>query len=210
MADPEQQAAAGSAAGGDDDMDENDTGYRVGAKVSVDELLTKDADDDALNRWKAQLLAGAAAAAPIDPNDTRVVIIEEFGFIADGRDPIAFDFSTPEGVEAMKNSSITIKEGSEYNLRVRFRVQRDTVLGLRFNTVVKRSGLKVDTQSHMIGSYAPTPAPVEFMFPSELAPSGMMARGKYKATSRFIDDDKRVHLEWEWGFSIKKTWGDDE
>lgn len=40
----------------------------------------------------------------------------------------------------------------------------------------------------------------------EEAPSGIIYRGKYEATSRFMDDDKKVHLEFKWGFEIKKSW----
>ena len=40
----------------------------------------------------------------------------------------------------------------------------------------------------------------------ETAPSGMMARGHYKAVSRFVDDDNHTHLQFEWSFDIKKDW----
>ena len=38
------------------------------------------------------------------------------------------------------------------------------------------------------------------------APSGMLARGKYDAISRFVDDDDHEHLLFEWTFEIKKDW----
>jgi Rho GDP-dissociation inhibitor len=34
----------------------------------------------------------------------------------------------------------------------------------------------------------------------------MFARGSYDVLSRFIDDDKKTHLEFEWGFDISKDW----
>lgn len=34
----------------------------------------------------------------------------------------------------------------------------------------------------------------------------MMARGHYNAISKFIDDDKQTHLQFDWSFDIKKTW----
>lgn len=52
----------------------------------------------------------------------------------------------------------------------------------------------------MIGSYAPAKEPYVSTFPRngwDEAPSGMLARGKYKAKSQFIDDDKQSHLEFE-------------
>jgi Rho GDP-dissociation inhibitor len=38
------------------------------------------------------------------------------------------------------------------------------------------------------------------------APSGMLARGHYTATSCFIDDDRREHLRFMWSFDIAKDW----
>jgi hypothetical protein len=38
------------------------------------------------------------------------------------------------------------------------------------------------------------------------APSGMLARGHYSATSSFVDDDKKTHLLFEWRFDIVKDW----
>lgn len=40
----------------------------------------------------------------------------------------------------------------------------------------------------------------------ETAPSGMLARGHYNATSRFVDDDNETHLQFKWSFDIKKDW----
>jgi Rho GDP-dissociation inhibitor len=34
----------------------------------------------------------------------------------------------------------------------------------------------------------------------------MIYRGSYKIHSQFIDDDKVVHLEWDWEMDIKKDW----
>ena len=40
----------------------------------------------------------------------------------------------------------------------------------------------------------------------EEAPSGMIARGHYNATSKFVDDDDVIHLKFEWAFTIAKDW----
>jgi Rho GDP-dissociation inhibitor len=34
----------------------------------------------------------------------------------------------------------------------------------------------------------------------------MLARGKYKAVSKFIDDDNQTHLQFDWAFEVKKEW----
>ena len=48
------------AQGGKEDDDGASDGYSAGAKVSVEELLAKDAEDESLARYKAQLLGAAA------------------------------------------------------------------------------------------------------------------------------------------------------
>lgn len=65
----------------------------------------------------------------------------------------------------------------------------------------------------MLGSYPPQEAPQEVVWPRhgwEEAPSGMLARGSYKSTLKFIDDDDITHLQFDYGFSIKKDWGKDK
>lgn len=61
----------------------------------------------------------------------------------------------------------------------------------------------------MLGSFAPQAATHDVTFPRhgwDEAPSGMLSRGKYTAVSKFIDDDKQNHLEYEYCFAIKKDW----
>jgi hypothetical protein len=72
----------------------------------------------------------------------------------------------------------------------------------------------VDKTEEMVGSYGPAGEPYTKKFPVEEAPSGMLARGTYKVTSRFIDDDGFCHLEWlesifssrQWEMCIGKDW----
>ena len=66
--------------------------------------------------------------------------------------------------------------------------------------------VSVDKGSWMVGSYGPKPEPHEYLLPVEEAPKGMLARGHYTLKSKFMDDDKIVHLEWEWALAIKKDW----
>ena len=51
----------------------------------------------------------------------------------------------------------------------------------------------------MLGSYAPGKTN-EKKFPLEEAPSGMLARGKYEARSKFTDDDGHSYLDFAWSF----------
>jgi len=61
----------------------------------------------------------------------------------------------------------------------------------------------------MIGSFAPQKEPHIITIPRngwDEAPKGIVARGKYKANSKFVDDDGQVHLEYDYAFAIKKDW----
>jgi hypothetical protein len=53
----------------------------------------------------------------------------------------------------------------------------------------------------MLGSYAPGQNHVK-KFPLEEAPSGMLARGKYDARSKFTDDDGNTFLLFDWSFEV--------
>ena len=66
--------------------------------------------------------------------------------------------------------------------------------------------LLVDKNAFMVGSYGPKTEVQSYMTPAEQAPSGMLSRGHYGVKSKFTDDDKKIYLEWEWSFDIKKDW----
>lgn len=58
---------------------------------------------------------------------------------------------------------------------------------------------------HMVGSYPPKKEIQFYLTPAEEAPSGTFSRGTYSVSSVFTDDDKHIHLEWDWTFEIKRT-----
>lgn len=64
----------------------------------------------------------------------------------------------------------------------------------------------MDKVTYMVGSYGPKAEEQEFVSPPKEAPNGMMSRGQYVIKSRFIDDDKICHLDWEWNLAVKKDW----
>uniref|UniRef100_A0A672YKM0 Rho GDP-dissociation inhibitor 1-like n=1 Tax=Sphaeramia orbicularis TaxID=375764 RepID=A0A672YKM0_9TELE len=64
----------------------------------------------------------------------------------------------------------------------------------------------VDKESYMVGSYGPRVEEHEYVSPLDEAPKGILSRGCYQIRSRFIDDDKTVHLDWEWNLNISKDW----
>lgn len=64
----------------------------------------------------------------------------------------------------------------------------------------------MDKASLMVGSYGPKLEEQEFVSSPREAAQGMMSYGQYVVKSKFVDDDKVVHLEWEWNIAIKKDW----
>ncbi|KAI9376401.1 immunoglobulin E-set [Aspergillus egyptiacus] len=193
----------------DDDLVASKTeGFKVGEKKTIDEYTELDKHDESLNRWKASL--GLNAGEPIgDPNDPRKCIIKSLALEVEGRPDVVIDVSAPGAVEELKNKPFTIKEGATFRIKVTFEVHKEVLSGLKYLQVVKRKGIRVSKDEEMLGSYAPntTEKPIyEKKFQPEEAPSGMIARGHYNAVSKFIDDDDKTHLEFEWSFDIAKDW----
>ncbi|CAG8711020.1 14198_t:CDS:2 [Acaulospora morrowiae] len=179
----------------DDDFSPSQTtGYKVGEKKTIDEYKNLDSHDESLNKWKENLLGRASGAS----SDNRRVVILQLALEVSGREDVVLDLSSPEALERVKSTPFIIKEGVEYRMKVKFRIQHDVVSGLKYLQVVKRKGIKVDKTEEMIGSYGPSDEPYEKKFLLEEAPSGLLARGHYDAKSKFVDDDNVTHIEWSW------------
>lgn len=191
-------------AGHQEDEEEGTPGYTAPAKVALGDLVSKDADDESLIKYKQQLLGSAAAgtldsaAAPAD--DPRQVIVEKMIVLCKARDPIEFKLPC-------KDLSTVVREGVEYQLKIIFKVHHEIVSGIKFQNVVYKMGVKVDTATHMMGSFGPKGDVYEFTTKPDDMPKGALGRGKYTVKSKFIDDDKKVHGEpWEWQFKVKSDW----
>eukprot|EP00762_Andalucia_godoyi_P008236 ANDGO_02997.mRNA.1 Putative rho GDP-dissociation inhibitor 1 len=188
----------------EDEQVEMTEGYKAPTKVGVNDLLSKDSDDESLRKYKEQLL-GKGGATPF-PNDARQVIFEKFEVLFRDRDALVFSLKTEADIAKLKETTFTLKEDCEYQFRVTFYVQREIVSGLTYLNVVKRKGIRVDKSQTMIGSYGPANTPHSYTFPWEQCPSGLLARGHYAAKTTFLDVDNQKHLEMEYAFDIKKDW----
>mmetsp|Transcript_19687 Transcript_19687/g.58689 ORF Transcript_19687/g.58689 Transcript_19687/m.58689 type:complete len:199 (+) Transcript_19687:24-620(+) len=187
-----------------------DTGYKAPAQKSVAEMTELDKDDEALNRWKAQLLGGAKGGGEGPPVTVqRMVVVgpdkldlkgppKELSLILDDEARVA---SYKE-----KAAAFTFQEAADYCIKVEFTVNKEVVSGLKLINKVKRKGIKVDTQNFMFGSYGAKEEGQCAYSSVQDVPKGMLARGFYTVNSKFIDDDKMIHAEWDWCFHIKKTW----
>ena len=114
--------------------------------------------------------------------------------------------SSADSRATLSSRPFTVKEGVKYTIIIKFKIQREVVSGLRYLQVVKRKGIRVDKYEQMIGSYGPSREIYSKKLDEEEAPSGMLARGEYKVRSRFIDDDKTVHADFEFIINIAKDW----
>jgi len=192
------------------DRDEEDAahdGYKVAAKVDMKTIMAQDAEDESLRKYKASLLGNLSDISP--QNDPRRVVIQEMKIVIEGRPEISFNLLTPEALARMKKDAFTLKEGCNYKIQILFKVQHDIVSGLKYVNVVYRKGIRVAKEEEMLGSFPPQAKAHVVTFPRhgwEEAPTGMMTRGTYSAKSKFVDDDKQTHLDYEYAFSIKKDW----
>ncbi|XP_020112423.1 rho GDP-dissociation inhibitor 1-like isoform X1 [Ananas comosus] len=193
---------------GDDDNDEEVVtdredgvdGFVPGPLISLKEQLEKDKDDESLRRWKEKLLGcidGELNAGQMDPE----VIFHSIGIVSEGCAEIVRPLPI---VENQSRVLFTLKEGSQYRLKLTFSVKHNIVSGLAYVNRVWKKGLRVDESKGMLGTFAPQRAPYEHLLEEETTPSGVLARGNYSAKLKFEDDDKRCHLELDYSFEIKK------
>lgn len=196
----------------DDLVPEQVEGYTVGEKKTIDEYNKLDAEDESLAKWKASLgLSTTETPYPVKPNDKRTVVVTELALEFPDQpelQPIRINLEDADGNTILnKEIKFSIKEKSIYQLVVKFRVQHEIITGLKYLHSVKRGGLRVDKVEEPLGSYAPNTVENPFYerkFTEVEAPSGIIARGTYSAVSKFVDDDKNVHLTVPWSFAIVK------
>lgn len=60
------------------------------------------------------------------------------------------DLSAPNALEGLSKQPFTIKEGARYRMKVKFRVQRQVLSGLKYIQVTKRKGVRVAKDEEMI------------------------------------------------------------
>ncbi|KAG8527613.1 uncharacterized protein KY384_007766 [Bacidia gigantensis] len=194
----------------DDDLQASKTeGYKISEKKTVAEYAKLDQNDESLNRWKASLGISDAKPIPVDPNDQRRCVIKSLALEVEGRHDITIDLTAPGSLESLKGKPFSIREGAKFRMKANFVVQHDVLSGLKYVQVIKRKGIRMDKSEEMLGSYAPNTEDrqiYEKKFAEDEAPSGMLARGHYDAASRFVDDDNKEYLKFDWSFDISKDW----
>ncbi|KAI9181626.1 hypothetical protein LWI28_016874 [Acer negundo] len=176
-------------------------GFVPGPLLSLKEQIDKDKDDDSLRRWKEKLLG--CVEGDLNGQMEPEVKFHSIGIVSDDFGEI----STPLPVDENQSARVlfTLREGSQYQLKLTFSVLHNIVSGLTYSNTVWKAGLKVDQMKGMLGTYAPQREPYVYSLEEETTPSGVLARGIYSAKLKFEDDDKRCHMELEYSFEIKKS-----
>ncbi|XP_029997884.1 rho GDP-dissociation inhibitor 3 [Sphaeramia orbicularis] len=186
----------------EDDEDERNLNYNPPAQKSLGEIQELDKDDESLVKYKNTLLGILPVGTDASLQNVQVTRLTLL--CDDTPGPITMDLTGD--LAALKKKSFTLKEGVQYRTKIHFKVNRDIVPGLKYHQVTSRKGVRVDKESYMVGSYGPRVEEHEYVSPLDEAPKGILSRGCYQIRSRFIDDDKTVHLDWEWNLNISKDW----
>ncbi|XP_061343470.1 rho GDP-dissociation inhibitor 1-like [Gastrolobium bilobum] len=172
-----------------------------GPLVSLKEQIERDKEDESLRRWKEKLL-GCLESDLEDQLEPEVkflsigILSEDFGEIV-----------TPLPVDENQNGRtlFTLREGSRYQLKLKFSVLHNIVSGLTYSNTVWKGGLQVDQSKGMLGTFAPQKEPYVYTLKEDTTPSGALARGVYSAKLKFEDDDRRCYMELKYLFEIKKS-----
>jgi Rho GDP-dissociation inhibitor len=176
--------------------------YNAPAPKSVKEIIQADEHDESLRKYKEKLLSGHTdESIEIEPHNPLNVLVKRLCVVVDGEIKHAISLPAPH------EFTMTIKEGSHYEFRFEFFIQREIVTGLKYLHKVSRLGIGVNREVLMLGSFAPRKEIYVLTSPPEEAPHGLLSRGKYRVRSLITDDDKHRWLEFVWNIEIAKDWG---
>uniref|UniRef100_A0A3Q4BCQ7 Uncharacterized protein n=1 Tax=Mola mola TaxID=94237 RepID=A0A3Q4BCQ7_MOLML len=181
---------------------ERNLNYNPPAQKTLEEIQEMDKDDESLLRYKQALLG----TLPVTADQSALPVQAVRMTVLCDEVPAPFSMDLTGDLQALKEKTFVLKEGVKYNLKIDFKVNREIISGLRYNHMFRRKGVAVDKVSHMMGSYGPKAEEHVFISPASEAPKGLMACGQYVVKSHLLDDDKNIHLSWEWNLAIKKDW----
>eukprot|EP01097_Dermamoeba_algensis_P001240 TRINITY_DN1470_c0_g1_i1.p1 TRINITY_DN1470_c0_g1~~TRINITY_DN1470_c0_g1_i1.p1 ORF type:complete len:192 (+),score=41.63 TRINITY_DN1470_c0_g1_i1:49-624(+) len=179
-------------------------------EVNLQDTFKKEANDPSMQAYLRSLGIDPNYVPPKD--DPRRVVISELAIVFKDHNPTVLKFETEDDVKNAKKHPLVIKEGCSYKMRVSFRVQHNVVLGLQIkNAIYSKVGAKLASDVEMLGTYPPKNEFQAVSIPKNdwnEAPSGMLARGEYKGKMKFVDDDEKTHMEFEYVMKIAKDFSD--
>ncbi|CAN6328668.1 unnamed protein product [Urochloa humidicola] len=185
-----------------EDEDGNKRIAVLGPQVPLKEQLELDKDDESLRRWKEQLL-GQVDTEQLGETAEPEVKVMNLTILSPGRPdlilPIPFQHDE-------KGYAFALKDGSPYSFRFSFIVSNNIVSGLKYTNTVWKTGVRVENQKMMLGTFSPQLEPYIYEGEEETTPAGIFARGSYFAKLKFVDDDGKCYLEMGYYFEIRKEW----
>ncbi|KAL6613943.1 hypothetical protein ACP70R_036213 [Stipagrostis hirtigluma subsp. patula] len=186
----------------EEDEEGNKRTVVLGPQVPLKEQLELDKDDESLRRWKEQLL-GQVDTEQLGETAEPEVKVLNLTILSPGRPDLVLPipFKADE-----KGYAFALKDGSPYSFRFSFIVSNNIVSGLKYTNTVWKTGVRVENQKMMLGTFSPQLEPYVYEGEEETTPAGMFARGSYSAKLKFVDDDGKVYLEMSYYFEIRKEW----
>ncbi|KAJ1264421.1 hypothetical protein BS78_09G262100 [Paspalum vaginatum] len=188
----------------DDGYDDDDVKHAValGPQVPLKDHLELDKDDDSLRRWKEQLLGDVDTTKLGESAEPEVTILN-LTILTPRRPDLVLPIPL---VPDDKGYAFALKDGSTYSFRFSFIVSNNIVSGLRYTHTVWKTGVRVENQKVMLGTFSPQQEPYTYEAEEDTTPSGIFARGSYSAKLKFVDDDGKVYLDMSYCFEIRKDW----
>ncbi|KAH0636933.1 hypothetical protein KY289_036848 [Solanum tuberosum] len=162
------------------------TSFVPGPLLSLKDQIEKDKEDESLRRWKEKLLG--CLESDLDGQMEPEVKFHSVGILSSDFGEI----NTPLPIKEEQSNSVlfTLREGSEYRLKLTFSVLHNIVSGLAYTNIVWKAGLQVDQSKGMLGTFAPQREPYIHMLEEETTPSGALARGTYTAKLKLVHENK--------------------
>ncbi|KQK04534.1 rho GDP-dissociation inhibitor 1 [Brachypodium distachyon] len=186
----------------EEDEDEEEVNMELGPLVPLKDHLDLDKDDVSLRRWKEQLLGDVDTTKLGETVEPEVTILN-LAILAPGRPDLVLSIPF---VPDDKGYAFVLKDGSTYSFRFSFTVSNNIVSGLKYSHTIWKTGVRVENQKVMLGTFSPRQEPYTHKAEEDTTPSGMFARGSYSAKLKFVDDDGKVYLDMRYSFEIRKGW----
>ncbi|KAJ1416626.1 Rho protein GDP-dissociation inhibitor [Sesbania bispinosa] len=160
-----------------DDGNNKNGVFVPGPLVSLKEQIERDKEDESLRRWKEKLLG--CLESDLDGQLDPEVKFHSIGILSEDFGEIVTPLPVDEN--QIGRTLFTLKEGSRYQLKLKFSVLHNIVSGLTYSNTVWKGGLQVDQSKGMLGTFAPQKEPYVYALKEDTTPSGALARGVYSA-----------------------------
>ena len=134
-------------AGPADDDEGLTSGYVAPAQASIADMMKsegKDDEDEALQRWKQQLLAGAGESTGGPPVE---VVKMELHSSEAGREPMVLNLEGDLTAMGEKKNACQVKEGTEFQIMIHFRVNNEVVSGLKYVQKMYKGSVRKSKQT---------------------------------------------------------------